>query len=79
MCQHADIFGKPNEGVHKQRLFGMAAVDLIATAALAGIITYFTKKNFILVFLALMLLAVVVHKIFCVETALNKKLFSSQK
>lgn len=30
-----DIFGKPNTGVHQHRWAGLAAVDLLATAAVA--------------------------------------------
>lgn len=36
-CPFADVFGKPNEGFHAQRLFGLAQNDVIGTIALAAI------------------------------------------
>lgn len=70
-CKYRHIFGKEGEGVHKPRLLGVAAVDLVATILAAGIISYFSKTNFFLIFIALMLIAIVAHRLFCVNTALN--------
>ena len=71
MCKYKHIFGKEGEGVHKPRIFGVAAIDLIATIFAAGIISYFFHINFFLVFLGLLLTAIAVHRLFCVNTALN--------
>lgn len=71
LCRHKDVFGKPNEGVHSLRIFGVAAVDLVATILAAAAISYLTKRNFFLVFLLLMLAAIAAHRAFCVNTALN--------
>lgn len=76
MCQYKDIFGKPNEGAHKHRLFGVAAVDLIGTVVISYLIARWLKKSFWLIFIIAMLLGVFLHKLFCVDTALNKKIFS---
>lgn len=76
-CQFANVFGKPGEGIHKSRILGMATVDLVLTILLAILITWFKKWNFvdgIIVFTCLMIFSVIVHKFFCVETALTKKL-----
>ena len=41
LCKYKDIFGKPNEGVHKHRLFNIAIVDMSFTIIAAAIIAYF--------------------------------------
>lgn len=71
-CKHKNIFGKPNEGIHAPRIFGLAAVDLLLTIAAAwGLAKYF-KIPFWKTILALLVLGVVVHTLFCVKTPLNR-------
>ena len=70
-----NIFGKEGEGVHSIRFFNIAIIDLIATIIGAFLISYFTKINFLIIFLILMLLAIIFHRIFCVNTTINKILF----
>ena len=69
LCQFRNIFGAPGEGVHKQRLLGMAAFDLIGTLVMAAIISVFYDINITKSFLGLFLLAQIMHYVFCVNTA----------
>ena len=39
--EYKDIFGKPNEGVHKHRILGLASVDLIGTAVISYGLSYY--------------------------------------
>jgi len=71
----SDIFGKPNSGVHSYRLFNIAFIDLFFTIIGALIMSYFLNVNFILTFILLMLLAIVLHRLFCVNTTINKFIF----
>ena len=34
-CKHKDIFGKPNEGVHKYKIMNIAIVDVLGTILIA--------------------------------------------
>lgn len=76
-CQFKDIFGKPGEGVHSYRIFGMAAVDLFLTILGALLISWKTDHNFLLVFGVLFIVGEIFHWMFCVDTAVIK-FFSSQ-
>lgn len=67
--QYRDIFGKPDEGVHKYRIFGLATVDIIGTFVAAAVISKYGKYSFIAVLLFLLVLATFLHWLFCVETA----------
>jgi hypothetical protein len=76
LCKYKDIFGRPNEGAHSIRIFGFAAVDIILTILAAFLIAKFTKIGakigVIYVTLALFLLGIFIHYLFCVDTKLNR-------
>ena len=82
-AKYSDIFGKPNEGVHKERFLGIASIDLFGTILISVIISVFlyllTKKNamgiFSGTFVILILLGIVFHRLFCVNTTINKLIF----
>lgn len=74
-CPYKHIFGKENEGVHSYRLFNIAIVDFILTIIGAFIISYYFKINFFLTFAILFLLGIFFHRIFCVNTTINKLIF----
>ncbi len=79
-CQYRDILGKPEEGVHSTRFLGVAINDVIGTIVGAYIITYFFYnktfyESFYKVLTLLFILGVVLHRIFCVNTTVNKMIF----
>jgi Flp pilus assembly protein TadB len=71
-CKYRHVFGKEKEGIHSYRVFNIAIVDLLATLVAAVIISLFAKVNVVLVFFVLMVLSVLLHKLFCVESTLTK-------
>lgn len=75
LCKHRHVFGKEGEGAHAFRVFGLAAVDVAATLALALAISMASGARYWIVLAALTALAIVVHRIFCVNTALNVRIF----
>ena len=75
LCQYKDILGEPGKGFHNHFGFGFAILDLIGTIIIAYIISKKYKYEFGEVFMGLMLLAIFLHKIFCVDTVLNKFIF----
>lgn len=78
LCQFKDIFGRPNEGVHKARIFGVAAVDLSLTIILAILIGMWRKwsiQKTILFFIGMIIASILIHRIFCVKTALTVRVF----
>jgi hypothetical protein len=73
--KYANIFGKPNEGVHAIRVCGVAVVDAGLSVLLAGIIAKLAGVKFICTLGCVLLLAIGVHYIFGVNTRLNAWLF----
>lgn len=77
-CQYKDILGKVSEGPHSLRIFDIAIVDVILTIIGAYVINSFVFPNckYLLVLLVLFLLGIILHRIFCVRTTIDKLLFT---
>lgn len=68
-CKYRDIFGKPGEGVHEFRMFGLAAFDTVLTVLLGLLLAHILKINNLSGILISFLLGIIFHKIFCVKTS----------
>ena len=75
LCKYSNIFGAPNTGVHSYRIFDIAIVDLGLTIVLAFGLSFYLDTNFILTLIVILILGIIMHKIFCVNTTLNKLIF----
>jgi hypothetical protein len=75
LCKYKNILGTPKEGVHKYRLFGISITDVLLTIIAAFILSYFFNYNFLLILIILFLLGIILHRIFCVKTTIDKLLF----
>lgn len=71
----SEIFGKPNEGVHSYRFFNLAIVDVIMTIIGAFIIAKIFRINFIITLIILFIIGIILHRLFCVNTTINKFIF----
>jgi hypothetical protein len=78
LCKYANILGEPNTGVHSIRLFDIAVVDVILTILLGYIISIVFKANIILSIIFSFLLGIIVHRIFCVNSTINKLIFGQK-
>ena len=72
LCQYKDIFGKPNEGAHSYRFLGIAIVDLFLTLLVAYYVAYKYKKSFIEISVVFIIIGVIAHSLFCVDTTFNR-------
>jgi hypothetical protein len=78
LCKYKNIFGKVNESVHSHRIFNLAIVDVIFTILIAFLIYLFIPKyNFFIILLCLFILGIILHRLFCVRTTIDKFLFRS--
>ena len=77
-CKYKDIFGIPGKGVHKYRVGGLALVDVVLTILLGYYIHKHqkTKYSLLTILIGLFIIGIIFHWLFCVDTALNKKLFN---
>jgi hypothetical protein len=76
LCPYKNIFGEENTGSHKKfRLFDIAFYDVIGTVLIAYAIHYYSKQNFYQILLILFLIGIILHRLFCVKTTVDKFLF----
>lgn len=76
LCQYKNIFGEPNKGAHSYRIFNIAIIDVILTVLVAYIISLLFKISFIKTSIVLFSLGIILHKLFCVNTTINKLIFN---
>lgn len=75
LCKYKDIFGKPGQGVHKYRIFNIAIVDFALTVIAGVLLAKYLKVNVWAALAFLFLLGIVLHRLFCVRTTVDKYLF----
>jgi len=70
-----NLFGKVGEGIHSVRIYNVAVIDVLLTF-LAGIsLALWLKVNVILVTLLLFVSGIIIHRLFRVNTTVNKSIF----
>lgn len=75
LCPYKNLFGKTGEGPHQYRIFDIAIVDVLSTIIGAYLISKFFKYDFKLVLIISFILGIIVHRLFCVRTTVDKLLF----
>ena len=77
LCKYKNALGVPGKGIHSYRICNLAIVDIIFTLLGARIlqIFIFPESHYLHVLTGLFLLSIVLHRMFCVKTTIDKLLF----
>jgi hypothetical protein len=75
LCKYKNALGIPGTGIHSYRLFGIAIADVIMTIIGALFISYFFKYPFLNTLIFLFILGIILHRLFCVRTTIDKLIF----
>ena len=75
LCKYKNMLGEPNKGIHSYRIFGIAIADVVMTLIGAWLISYFLKYSFVNTSITLFVLGIILHRVFCVRTTVDKLLF----
>ena len=73
-CIYKDSLGIPGQGFHTH-ILGVAILDVIGSNLIAELLAYVFNWNIYLTMIAVFLTGIVLHRIFCVRTTLDKILF----
>ena len=78
-CKYKNILGKPKQGIHSIRFMNIAVVDVLLTILLAIFIkTYmFNETEISIILLGTFVIGIIIHRIFCVKTTIDKLLFET--
>lgn len=74
-AKYSNIFGEPKTGFHEFRILDVAVNDLLGTVVISGLISYNYDFSFLSVFLFFIVLGIAFHRLFCVNTTINKIIF----
>ena len=75
LCKYKNLFGIPNKGIHSYRFLNLAVVDIIMTIIASIFISFFLKISFLKISIFLFILGIILHRLFCVRTTIDKMLF----
>jgi len=78
--KYSTIFCIPGKGLHKYRIYNKAIVDVLISIPLATVIYYLLryldyKVKFCYILIFVFLLGIILHRVFCVKTTIDKLLF----
>ena len=73
-CKYRDSLGVPNIGMHKH-YYGIAMVDVLATIIGGILFALLFNWNIIITIIVLFILGIILHRLFCVNTTIDKLLF----
>lgn len=83
LCQYKNLLGKPNQGIHSLRIGkniigknGIAVFDIGLAILLALIISKLFNISFLMALIYSILLGILLHRLFCVETTIDQMLFN---
>jgi len=75
LCQYKDMFGALGKGAHSYRFLGLAIVDVILTILAGILIAWLTEWSIWPILGGLFLIGILLHRLFCVRTTIDKLLF----
>jgi len=75
LCKYANFFGVPNTGAHSYRFLNIAIIDVIMTLICSYFLSYIFQTSFMATCVMLFILGIILHRIFCVRTTIDKLLF----
>jgi hypothetical protein len=86
LCKYKNAFGIQGQGIHSYRLGkgligknGIAILDVLVTLAGAYLLSYLLDQPFWLICIIIFPLGIIIHRLFCVRTAVDVLLFPGGK
>lgn len=77
LCKYKNLFGEPNSGIRKYRVFNIALFDTLIVVIIGIFISRFLNYPLWMVLLILFVTGIIAHRLFCVRTGIDKLLFPS--
>jgi len=77
LAKYKNLFGEPGSrtGMRKYRIFNVSIFDVVVVLVFAYIFSLLNGYSFALNALVLFILGIIVHRLFCVRTTVDKILF----
>jgi len=79
LCKYKDLLGIPGKGIHSYRIFNIAIADVTMTIIGAYIFSIIFRTPYAYTLVGIFALGIILHRIFCVRTTLDKLFFPNAK
>jgi hypothetical protein len=79
LCKYKDLFGKLGTGIHSYRIFNIAYLDILVTIVVAYGLSKLFRTPFLYTLIAFLILGIIIHRLLCVRTTVDKLLFPNAK
>lgn len=83
-CQFKNLLGEPNKGLHSLRIAlydgfeGLAIFDILLAITVGVFISKIFNISLLIGISLSLLLGIILHRVFCVRTTIDKLLFPSE-
>jgi hypothetical protein len=75
LCKYKNLFGQPNIGLRKYRIFDIALYDTLVVIIIGVIFSYVSGFSLWKTLAILFISGIIVHRLFCVRSGVDKLLF----
>lgn len=75
LCQYKNILGEPNTNFRKIRIFDISVIDVVVVVIFCYYISIYLKKPFWITLVIIFILGIIIHRLFCVRTRVDRWLF----
>jgi hypothetical protein len=75
LCKYKNAFGEPRAGLRKYRIFNIAIMDTVVVIIIGYFISIFMKWPLLNVLAVLFISGIIIHRMFCVRTGIDKIVF----
>jgi len=75
LCPYKNLFGEPNTGLRKYRIFNISIIDTIIVIIFGYFFAKYNNLDLKEILILLFTLGIILHNIFCVRTSIDKFLF----
>ncbi len=76
LCKYKNILGEPGVGWRKKyRIFDISYIDALVVIAIGFAISKIMKYNLLYTLVVLFFLGIIVHRMFCVRTRIDRWIF----
>ena len=79
LCKYKDLFGKLGTGIHSYRIYNIAYLDILVTVVVAYGLSKLFGTPFLYTLIAFFILGILIHRLLCVRTTVDKLLFPNAK
>ena len=78
-CPYKNLFGKLGTGIHSYRIYDIAYLDIMVTVIGAFILSRILRTPFLYTLIVFFIFGIIIHRLLCVRTTVDKFLFPNVK